>query len=295
MISLENIAFSGGAMKTLAFGGVVHAIDKAGYRSQIKRIAATSGGAIVACLMACGFTGEEIMNLMLSRDFSELKTQDSLLENIHRLSFNFGFYSNHLISQWIGDHLEEHSIPRNISFKEVYDKFDVKLIIPVTHLNKRSTVYFNVEDTPDMAIVDATRISTSIPIFFEAYRFKKDYYVDGCITCNLPIEILEQYDPKMERTLAFNVINNNDIHAYREITDIIDFVNEIMNTYFYQFNQNIYKKFKDIIIMINTGDVSAVDFSLPNNEKIKLFRRGYQLTKERLSNLIDYSIPNLFI
>ena len=295
-MELENIVFSGGAMKSLAFGGVIRAIDKAGLRGQIKRIAATSGGAITACLVACGFTGEEIINIMFSRDFSKLKDNTSLLENIHRLSFNFGFYDSRLIANWISEHLQEKNIDGNITFREVYNIYGVDLIIPATHLNTRETVYFSREETPDMAIIDATRISSSIPVFFEAYKFRKDIYVDGGITCNLPIDIIKnKYDPDMEHTLAFNVINNNDITYYREIDDFIDFINEIINTYFYHYNIKRNTEFKDNIVNINTGEISPVNFALEDKDKITLFKRGYQTTKERLKYFgIDNSIKNLF-
>ena len=60
-------------------------------------------------------------------------------------------------------------------------------------------VHFNHETYPEMQVLKAIRISTSIPFFYEPVNFEENLYVDGGIDNNFPIEI---FDENLDETLA---------------------------------------------------------------------------------------------
>src|SRR5690625_4551551 len=57
-----DIVFSGGGMKAFAFLGALKTLEKSRYT--IERVAGTSAGAIIASLIAAGYSADEIKQLV---------------------------------------------------------------------------------------------------------------------------------------------------------------------------------------------------------------------------------------
>ena len=73
-----------------------------------------------------------------------------------------------------------------------------------TNLSTGYGEVFSVEHTPNMRILDAVRVSMSIPLFFSAVRAASgDVYVDGGLMNNYPVKLFDRRkyleDPKAER------------------------------------------------------------------------------------------------
>src|SRR3989338_7583819 len=65
----ENLVFSGGGIKGLTHCGAVKYLDEIGVLPKIKKIAGTSAGAIIATLLAVGYTGQELLDFAHSLNF----------------------------------------------------------------------------------------------------------------------------------------------------------------------------------------------------------------------------------
>lgn len=281
---IENLSFSGGGIKALAFCGALRALEKEGLMGGVKRIIGTSAGALVGMMLACGFTSYDLIDIIKSRDFKHLKDNSSLLDNVHRFVFNYGFYSGDLIETWLGEHLEARGISSEITFDEIWSKFGKELIITGTHLNERKIVYFCRDLYPNMPVKTAVRISTSIPLFFEPIRLDKDIYVDGALLGNNPIGYFEKIDPGLERTIGFNVASMNEIKERREIYDVFHVIDLVMNTLITKADMLTMTELQQRrTIVINTKEVNTTDFHIRDHVKEKLFGRGYRCTKKFLS------------
>src|SRR5699024_7257619 len=54
MSQFENLVFEGGGVKGIAYAGAIAVLEKNGVLADIRRVAGTSAGAIMACLLALG-------------------------------------------------------------------------------------------------------------------------------------------------------------------------------------------------------------------------------------------------
>ncbi|RFU69644.1 patatin-like phospholipase family protein [Bacillus sp. V59.32b] len=172
---------------------------------------------------------------------------------------------------------------------------------------------FSFEKSPDMPVAKAVRISMSIPFFFEAVKWKDDLYVDGGILDNYPIRSFdwERYVTKEEHysipnyyaatnhalsgngpydtrvynkeTLGIRLESKEDINAYmhnaspkrHEIKDLPDFTWHLMRTIMRcQRNMHLNENDSARTIYIDSLDVSAVDFDIPPETKLKLIESG---------------------
>lgn len=88
---VENLVLAGGGAKALSLAGVVKSLDKQKMSPQIKRVAGTSGGAIIAMAYAAGYTPEEIEDVVKTNNFGLFSLNssfDNKLMNQWALTFN---------------------------------------------------------------------------------------------------------------------------------------------------------------------------------------------------------------
>ncbi|MFT8709395.1 MAG: patatin-like phospholipase family protein, partial [Sporolactobacillus sp.] len=109
-----DIVFSGGGVKGFAFVGAIDQLERAGF--QFKRAAGTSAGAIVAALLAAGYTSAEMKELMETMDTSQLIDSRSpvsfALFKWLRVYFRMGLYKGDSLEKWLLDVLAGKGVHR---------------------------------------------------------------------------------------------------------------------------------------------------------------------------------------
>lgn len=278
----ENICFSGGGIKTLSFAGAIKVLEKRGLLQGINRFAGSSAGSMFATLLACKFSAEEIIKLIDETDISEL-AEEGFGQNLWRLAFKFGFYSGGPILKWIENMFRKKGLGKYTTFIEVYEKFGSELIITGTNLNRQKTVYYSPCRTPRMSIMDAIRISTSIPLFIQPVNIEGDLYGDGGLLCNYPIHIFRSIDPKLEKTIGFYARDTKECTSRHKFENLIQFVDIVISGIREQ-SQHKYrsKRHHQRTIFIDTYHIGATHFNLNEETKKKLFKWGKLATEEWL-------------
>ena len=77
-MSLEcDAVFEGGGVKGIGLVGAIKAVEEFGYN--FKNLAGTSAGAIVASLLAVGYTTNEIKSIMDGLEYSKFKQENLLV------------------------------------------------------------------------------------------------------------------------------------------------------------------------------------------------------------------------
>ncbi|HEX7057326.1 MAG TPA: patatin-like phospholipase family protein, partial [Bacilli bacterium] len=64
-----HAVFEGGGVKAIALVGALQAAEERAIR--LEKVAGTSSGAIIASLVAAGFTGEEMKDILLATSFTD--------------------------------------------------------------------------------------------------------------------------------------------------------------------------------------------------------------------------------
>lgn len=133
---VENIVLAGGGAKALSLAGAVKSLEERGFTSQIKRVAGTSGGAIIAMAFAAGYDAKEMREIVKDNQFG-LFTIGSRADNfvmrawahhfnrkkpstkMHVLSDNSLAHSYHkLAMQALGEVLQDTDDPKLYNFKK---------------------------------------------------------------------------------------------------------------------------------------------------------------------------------
>jgi predicted acylesterase/phospholipase RssA len=66
---IQNLVLAGGGAKALSLSGAIKSLEDRGYQSQIKRVAGTSGGAIIAMAFAAGYSAKELHEIVMQNEF----------------------------------------------------------------------------------------------------------------------------------------------------------------------------------------------------------------------------------
>jgi NTE family protein len=181
----------------------------------------SSIGAICVGLLAVGYNAKELESIVKNLNFEEF-TDDTFgyIRDLYRLFKQYGICKGDTIKNWYGDMIANKTNNRDITFAQVFARFDIDLTITGTCLDRKCTDYFNKTTNPDMPIVDAVRISMSIPGFFCSVKYNNCTYVDGGILNNYPI----WYYPDIENTIGLKLVDKTiereDAQIYHDVVQI---------------------------------------------------------------------------
>ena len=206
----RNLVFKGGGVRGIAYMGALKVLDELDVLINIERVAGTSSGAIAATLVSFRQSAANTIDLFDTLDLQKVPQKAingngrniNLLkktENYTRLFENYGWYSSEYFHKWLRSIIagQCRGNPR-ATFKDFQRMGFRDLHVVVSNISRHRAEIFSVENSPNVSVADAVRMSMSIPLFFEALQFdgkkfgKGDYYVDGGLFNNYPIHIFDQ-------------------------------------------------------------------------------------------------------
>lgn len=250
----------------------------------INTICAVSVGSIFALIYLLGYTYIEMLEEVLKTNFDTLK-------NIKIMNFvnKYGLDSGDLITKWLESLMKKKNIDADITFNDFFKKTEVDFQVMATNLNKYCYKKFNYINTPNVKIIDAIRMSISIPFIFTTNEYEGDLYVDGSIIDNYPIRLFEN---NLDKVLGFKLVSNGEMDEHlidEKIDDIESFIYHVLSCYVVQKEKDTSRseEFKKCTVYIHTENITqSINFSLTPVEKHKLINIGYNTTDKFFSNLL---------
>lgn len=284
-----GLALSGGGAKGMAHIGVIEALQD--YGIHIDYIAGTSSGSIIAALFASGYTPNEILRLVN-------KYKDKMVDVDKNVGFKF-FGS--LVSKKVsirgfvkGNNLEK-LLRQELNKKGIQDISQVKfpIAIPTVDLNTGEIVYFwnNESNTRSCLIQDGTnyddqpsyykkgdlasivRASCSVPGVFVPKKIGDDYYVDGGVRVNTPVEVLR----KMGADKIIAVTFDCNKHPTFSIENVVGISTQAFNIMTHSSNIDEINK-ADVNIRLHLSNVSLLDLS----KSTQIAKRGYNIVSRNI-------------
>jgi len=249
--------------------------------SDVTEIIGTSAGSGLSLCYALGYNYYEIYELLANADFEEFLDNDiGICEDIIRVLRQYGWNKGDKLREYYENLIARKGYNKDLTFKELYEQRKIKLIITGTNLSKHKTEYFCLDSKfANTRIVDAIRISMSLPFIFTAVRTSEDeIFVDGGVLENFPVRYWDDVSKPTEfnhNTLGF-ILNtpeetkfkNNPNHTC-EINSIQDFVAQLMNTVLMSNERQAH--YPDHIcdareVAIETSNISSTDFFLTDEQ-----------------------------
>ncbi|MDR3602955.1 MAG: patatin-like phospholipase family protein [Desulfosporosinus sp.] len=289
-----DAVFEGGGVRGIGLVGAVCCLEQYGYSWE--KLAGTSAGSIMAALLAVGYTGEELKDIIMNLDYQLFLAKDPLqalplIGGALGLLTVKGVYSGDYIETW----LEKLLIAKGkTKFKHVYQNGTSQLKIISSDITTRDLLILP-DDLPkygidplEFSIAKAVRMSSSIPFYFKPVILKhkhgQNYIVDGGILSNYPVWIFDVEGIPRWPTFGFKFSDNFVSYTASGKRDIVSYSLDIIGTMLDRNELKIIKD-KDYIrtVPIPTGTIGATHFNITSAESLKLFSAGYQAAEQFLN------------
>ena len=270
-MNYENLVLSGGGVRGYAYIGIIKALYEKEIIQNIKHILGCSAGSFFGLLLCLKYSYEEIhktvVNISLENKLSFFKNDCDFLTTFFE---NYGIDSGDDFLKIIKVFIKSKIGKNDITFKELYDYNNVKFTVTTTNLTKNQVEYFNHILTPDVSVLKVIRISVSIPLIFTPIIHNDEYYVDGGLTNNFPIEYLED---EIDKTIGVSLNNK----MTNKIDSLITYINAVLKCNYNRIDFEKMKKYKKNVIVID-DEFNALDFSITIDKKQELVDSGYKKT-----------------
>lgn len=215
-----HLVISGGACYGISLLGIFNYLYLENKLNSIKYVAANSIGSffsLVYCLDVPLNLVEEII-----KDIIKNNSYSITNENFSNLFIENGVFEAYNLLIKIKEFLKDKHFIDDLTFLELSKKFGKNLYISTTQLKNSTNKIFSVDNTPDVSIFDAVSASMSIPFMMKPVKIDDEYYIDGVLSNNFPIDIFSNIDQNLILSILFSNIN---IHEDYDIDyDNIDFI-----------------------------------------------------------------------
>jgi NTE family protein len=291
--------FEGGGVKGIALVGAIAETEARGY--QFENVAGTSAGAIVASLIAAGYTAAELKEIIGALDYEKFKDK-SMLDRIPligpaiSLGLEKGIYEGNYFEDWIRDLLVEKGVSTfgDLVIEEYKDdpRFRYRLQVVASDISRGRMLVLphDIKDygfDPDkFEVARAIRMSMSIPFFFEPVVLEDSsansyYIVDGGILSNFPVEVLDDGSSQPAwPTLGYKLVDPQESRPH-SIHGPLSLFGALFATMM-EAHDARYIQEKDFArtIPIPTGDVRTTDFDISQEQVQWLYESGLKAAKD---------------
>ena len=197
-----NLVLSGGGLNGIAYISLVNILKKKDILKKINKFAGTSVGSVFIFLISIEANMTDIYNMFMYKLKYIFKIK---INNI----FNGSLLNPKIFEEILREILNSKLNKKYITFLEHYNLTKKELNIICTNLYCGKEKVFNMNNTPNIDIIDTIIGSCSIPLFIKSIKIDNNYYIDGSFKNLFPINIFED---ELEKTIGVSFYPDN----YRE-------------------------------------------------------------------------------
>ena len=273
---IKNLVLSCGGVSGITYIGCLKILYQNNLLENIQNILGCSVGSIFALCICLDYSYDDLYKIFTNIDINILTDID--YDGITGFINKYGFQSGEKILNIIKILLNAKTSNKDITFKQLHNKYNKNLIVAVTCLNTSNVEYFNYENNPDMKVVDAIHMSISIPFIFTPVSFNNKLYVDGGVLNGYPINY---FDDNIEETIGILIGNDNDV----KIDNIEDYTLSVVFCGLFNVKKSMYEKYKDNTILVDVdSECDGFNFFIDRSNKETLVKCGSDCCMKYLNN-----------
>lgn len=277
----KNLVIGGGGFYCFQFFGIIKYLDDNNLLKDINKYIGVSAGTLISLFLIVGYKFCEIENFLMKFDFA--KIFDLQFEKIFTEDNFKGLSNGENFSKLIKKFLIKKEIDENISFKELYEKTNKEFIVGVTNITEDKVEYLNHINYPDMPVYLALRMSCCLPVIFDPIIYKDNYYLDGALKDNFPIQLIPEEELKYTLGIA--------LYPFKEKYDI---TNMLTIKYLFHLYRTVSSNslkckidmYKDLckLFIVTITNENLINYKIDENNRKELINLGYEQCKEMFIN-----------
>ena len=289
-LNITHLVISGGGMIGAVYIGALRYLYLENLHKNITHISGTSIGAFIGLAIAFKLDIEDIEDIVKTA-INDTKLCNIPYKNCIKIITECGLTNIDLLTNHMKNKIKNKykNLDEKITFLYLAKRFGVNYYISTTNIYTCKNKMFCLEDTPNVCVFKACAASMSIPLLFKPTKIGDDYYYDGGLTNNLPINIFK--DVPYDNILGLLIHKD-----YKKICDD-SIIPKPKISILYLLKQliNIYEDKRVKIVIENHIDDDKIDYYyIPDNyPDIKLMNFEFKnkgiimtLTDEVINNFI---------
>jgi NTE family protein len=275
-------------VKLIALVGAVQALEHLDLLSGVKNYIGSSAGALVAVMLALGYTGAELQALVLRTDFDSFRDDSfGLIRDSTRLLFKYGYCKGQALSDFLKKVVHAKSGDEDLTLAQMAALTKREVFITTVCLEEKKTHYLSSKTHPGLPVALALRMSMSIPVFYTPVLYDGKHYVDGGLTNNYP---LHYFDGKLPnpKTMGLRIMDpgercTRDMNsADTEIHSLPEFLWSVFTNMSYQL-ERITTSPEDWNRTIRvTTDLGMLDTQVTPLQMLSVIAQTYQETLDQV-------------
>lgn len=292
------VVLSGGGVTGIGEVSALVRLNELGLLQNKTHFYCSSVGSLLGGMLACKASISYIYNAMNTVDYQKFKDDSfGYIMDIARLLDSYGWYKGDYIEKWFGDHVEVITGKRDITLKEVHDRYGTYLCVPVL-LNYTTTVFVDHTTDPNLELVKLVRRACGMQLF---YKGIKDYpspneklkmWTDAGLFLNFPFDQAAKAHGT-DKVLGLNLMSSKQLHELRDgpdpvpelppnliyvILNLVDVARELAS------RVHIKSEYWNETIKIDCGDISSTNFAITKSQKEILLNNGKKAVEDYLAS-----------
>lgn len=282
-MDIKHLVISGGGPSILPAISAIQYLNEQNIIdfNKIQSIYGTSAGAMIGALICMRFDWETINDYILKRPWHEVFNITA--QNIFEAYQKKGLFDRTIVDKIFHPLFLAKDIPFNITLKSFFEYSKIELHIFVFDVNNFITEDLSYLTYPDMLLLDAVFMSSSIPFFMTPTIIENKCYVDGGVCANYPLNYCLDSGKKIEEILG---IRNNYCDYQKNLVDnnstLFDFMFCMGYNIFNHYMNVPQLKIKyEVLCNVNMLSLGYVNSFLNSFESRKEYHeKGFQSAKD---------------
>lgn len=271
-----RIYLSGGGICAMAHVGALIELSKRIPLKLVKEWMGVSAGAFLAMCICIGYTLDEIEELCVKFDFTNIKDYDT----VPGCLLHFGIDTGERLHKLIDACIHVKGLSSDFTFKQCQEKFGMSLKVIATDINDAIHVIFSSDTTPNYKISDAVRASMTFPYYYQPFicPVTNHYLMDGAIISNYPLFVL----PDEEHSRTLSILIRTSVNTVEDIMnlDIGELVTRPLRISSMEKGNLELKVYNVKCIQIQLGNLNIMDFSFDEETKDFIIKKGKDAVDE---------------
>ena len=255
---IKHLVISGGSYNGIKTFGILYELAKNNFYNikNIESIYCTSVGSIIGSIISLNMDNDIIFNYIHKRPWYKIT-------NIKNLSFKKkGLLDKSFIEEIVKPVLQSKNLNTNITLLELYKYNNIDLHIFTTKLSDMSLVNMSYKTHPHLELVDALYMSSAIPYFLEPHYYENEFYIDGGVLCNFPLDHCNE-EPNTILGIHTNSSSNNSLKNNMDST---------MIEYFIYLNYSLFRSLSTTPMKVIKNDIEIKTKPIEKNLFYNLLR-----------------------
>lgn len=261
----NTLVISAGTINTIySLGSIQYCYDMK-LLEQVTHYIGTSSGAIIAYLLAIGYTPLELIAYICTHNVFDTIQSLNIMSIMNKQGIlHFYEFQQHL------EHLTIKKIGFLPTLKDLHIRFHKKLIISTYNYTKGEIEYMSIENYPDLPCTVALHMACSLPILFDPFKYMDQYYIDASISESFALRAI----PEENREHTLGIMIDHEVNTDYESSNIMEYIQNLFTIPLKQLEPNTDEY---DVIHIKSLDKSDSHIFLTTKEKLDKFSIGYEI------------------